>query len=46
MSTGTPIDLRFCFIGEEGVGKRSIINRFKILNCSKTIDNTSNDIKL
>lgn len=30
------MDIRFLFIGEKHVGKKSIIARFKILNCSKT----------
>jgi len=39
---GNVMEFRYCLIGEEGVGKKSIINRFKILNTSKTIDNTGN----
>ena len=30
------MDIKFLFIGEDGVGKKSIISRFRILNCSST----------
>lgn len=39
MSEADNFEIRFCLIGESGIGKRSIINRFRILNCSSTIDN-------
>ena len=29
-------ELRIILIGESGVGKKSIVKRFKILNCSET----------
>ena len=32
------IDLRIVLIGEVGVGKRTIVKRFKILNCTETKD--------
>ena len=40
-------ELRIVLIGENGVGKKSIINRFKILNCTETkeIKNKKEHIK-
>ncbi len=35
------IEVRFYLIGDKGIGKESILSRFKILNCSKT--NTSEE---
>ena len=35
-SRGNSIDLRVILIGDEGVGKKSIINRFKMINCTET----------
>ena len=35
---GSNIELRIILIGESGVGKKSIVERFKLLNCTKTID--------
>ena len=32
------IELRIVLIGEVGVGKRTIVKRFKILNCTETKD--------
>jgi hypothetical protein len=38
MSEIENIEIRVCLVGEERVGKKSIISRFKILNSSMTID--------
>ena len=35
------IEIRFYLLGDKGIGKDSILSRFKILNCSKT--NTSDE---
>ena len=35
-SKGNSIELRVILIGDEGVGKKSIVNRFKIINCTET----------
>jgi len=32
------MELRFCLVGAEQVGKKSIIKRFKALNATKTVD--------
>jgi hypothetical protein len=38
MSDIENIEIRICLIGEESVGKKSIIQRFKILNSSMTLE--------
>ena len=35
---GNNTELRIILIGESGVGKKSIVQRFKLLSCTKTID--------
>jgi len=32
------MEFRFCLVGAERVGKKSIIKRFKALNATKTVD--------
>jgi hypothetical protein len=41
MSDHENIEFRFILIGEPDVGIKNIINRFKILNCSSTIDHST-----
>ena len=38
-SSGKIIELRMILIGDHGVGKKSIVQRFKIINCTETIEN-------
>lgn len=35
-SKSSSVDLRVIFLGELGVGKKSLINRFKFVNSSET----------
>ena len=35
-SKGSSIELRVILIGDLGVGKKSIIKRFKMINCTET----------
>ena len=37
-SKGSSIELRIILLGDLGVGKKSIVNRFKIINCTETIN--------
>ena len=37
-SKGNSIELRIILLGDVGVGKKSIVNRFKIINCTETIN--------
>ena len=37
-SKGTSIEIRIILLGDLGVGKKSIVNRFKIINCTDTVN--------